>query len=142
MHVTLARALYQAALSLVGLHLARRNAQHANQGLSPAHPRYNDAAALLVEAFAHAAKSRTVSRRWRDFVVEESVRRRLRGAEEKVALREGAGTIRKARPDLCSGGARRWGQQGRGESMTVFFCHAVRWIYSEAGVVINFADAG
>ena len=71
MHVTLARALYQAALSLVGLHLARRNAQHANQGLSPAHPRYNDAAALLGGGLAHAAKSRTVSRRWRDFVVEE-----------------------------------------------------------------------
>ena len=71
MHVTLARALYQAALSLVGLHLARRNAQHANLGLSPAHPRYSDAAALLGGGLAHAAKSRTVSRRWREFVVEE-----------------------------------------------------------------------
>ena len=71
MHVTLARALYQAALSLVGLHLARRNAQHANQGLSPAHPRYNDAAALLGGGLAHAAKSRTVSRRWREYIVEE-----------------------------------------------------------------------
>ena len=71
MHVTLARALYQAALSLVGLHLARRNAQHANQGLSPAHPRYNDAAALLGGGLAHAAKSRTVSRRWREYIVDE-----------------------------------------------------------------------
>ena len=71
MHVTLARALYQAALSLVGLHLARRNAQHANQGIDITHPRYSDAAALLGGGLAHACKSRTVSRRWREFVVEE-----------------------------------------------------------------------
>lgn len=71
MHATVARALYQAALSLVGLHLARRNAHHANAGLGPAHPRYGDAAALLGGGLAHAEDARGVRRRWSDYVVEE-----------------------------------------------------------------------
>ena len=66
---------------------------------------------------------------------------RLRGAEEKVALREGAFADRAPRPVSSARGARGWGQQGAANRGLCFFRHAAANLHREAGVVINFADA-